>query len=60
MNERTPWSTLLQRAQALCLGPAEFWRLSVREWRALVKRKEDSLSRAALEAMMQAFPDNER
>jgi uncharacterized phage protein (TIGR02216 family) len=57
MRERTPWARLLQLAQGLCVAPAAFWRLSVKEWRALVRREEHALARDALEAMMQAFPD---
>jgi uncharacterized phage protein (TIGR02216 family) len=60
MTERTPWPRLVALAQGFCLPPSDFWRLSVREWRALVQQEQQKLSRAALEAMMQSFPDQER
>jgi uncharacterized phage protein (TIGR02216 family) len=60
MIERTPWARLLAMAQKLCLAPAEFWRLSVREWRALVERHEDALTRELLRELMQRFPDGKR
>lgn len=47
-------------AAALGMGvpPAQFWRLSLKEWRALVApRAEAPLSRAALDALMRRFPD---
>ncbi len=60
MSERTPWAGLLQRAHAFALPPAAFWRLSVREWRALMKRQEEAMARDALQALMRAFPDDRR
>lgn len=47
-------------AVALRIGvtPAQFWRLSLKEWRALVApRGADALSRAAFNALAQRFPD---
>ena len=57
-RERTPWRRMLATAQALGLAPGAFWRLSLKEWRALVAPlNEASLSRAAFEALARRFPD---
>jgi hypothetical protein len=60
MTERTPWARLLSIAQTLCLAPGEFWRLRIREWRALVEREQDALTRDLLRDLMQRFPDDKR
>jgi len=55
MGEATPWLRLMARSR---FAPAEFWRLSLREWRALAAPpKEHALSRAALIDLAQRFPD---
>jgi uncharacterized phage protein (TIGR02216 family) len=56
MTKPTPWPSLLSLAQQLCVAPADFWRLSIKEWRALVGT-EEVLSRDAFAAMMRRFPD---
>ncbi len=48
-------------AAALRCGvtPAYFWRLSLREWRALAAPVgEDTLTRAAFTALARKFPDD--
>ncbi|MBC7767543.1 MAG: phage tail assembly chaperone [Phycisphaerales bacterium] len=57
MVERTPWPALLAAAMRAGVAPRDFWRLSLKEWRALVAPTEAGLSRAAFEAMAQVFPD---
>jgi len=59
MAEATPWLKLLAVAQQLGLAPAPFWRLSLKEWRALVAPANDVLTRSGLEALLQLFPDEE-
>jgi hypothetical protein len=39
------------------LAPHVFWRLSLREWRALNARVDNALNRAAFEALAAAHPD---
>jgi uncharacterized phage protein (TIGR02216 family) len=54
------WAPLLRQA-ALRLGlpPAAFWRLSLKEWRALAgPAAAPPLDRAALDALIAAFPDD--
>lgn len=60
MVEATPWPTLLAAAQALGLAPAEFWRLSLKEWRALIAPSGETLSHSAFAALAQRFPDEQR
>lgn len=55
--EETPWSAWLLAANAIGVTPAEFWRLSVKEWRALAGRAT-ALAREDLDALMQRFPDD--
>lgn len=57
MAERTPWALMLSAGVRLGIAPPIFWRLSLREWRALNARAETSLSRAAFDALAQAHPD---
>ncbi len=51
---------MLRAAAMLGLSPECFWRLGVREWRALAAREADSLRRAEFEALRSAFPDEPR
>lgn len=51
---------MLALALRLGLPPAAFWRLSVREWRALASPAQAAMSRAAFEALAQKFPDEMR
>jgi uncharacterized phage protein (TIGR02216 family) len=57
MTERTPWRRLLALSQSLGVAPAQFWRLSLREWRVLVAPAHESLTRAAFDALARRFPD---
>lgn len=56
-NEATPWRTLLAVAASLAIAPAQFWRLSLKEWRALVSPQRSGLSRDAFQALIEQFPD---
>jgi uncharacterized phage protein (TIGR02216 family) len=53
----TDWPAALRAALRLGLAPADFWRLSLAEWRALTGGAVPVLSRARLEALMARFPD---
>jgi uncharacterized phage protein (TIGR02216 family) len=57
-TEPTPWRVLIALAQSLGVAPAAFWRLSLREWRALTRPQNDRLSQAGLDHLMQQFPDH--
>jgi uncharacterized phage protein (TIGR02216 family) len=49
---------MLANAQNAGLGPEQFWRLSMREWRALhAGVTAEAMTRAAFEALSQFFPD---
>lgn len=50
---------MLRAALMLGLAPENFWRLGVREWRALA-HEADALSRADFETLARAFPDRIR
>jgi hypothetical protein len=58
MAEPTSWCALIAFAHAAGVAPAAFWRLSLREWRALTRSQTDRLSHAGLDALMQQFPDH--
>lgn len=55
----TPWRALLGAAIALGIAPREFWRLSLREWRALSAPllRVGGLARRDFEALSAQFPD---
>jgi len=56
--EATPWAEWLRRALAAGLSPELFWRLSMREWRALMARGDAVIMpRATLDALRVQFPD---
>ncbi|MEW6599303.1 MAG: phage tail assembly chaperone [Pseudomonadota bacterium] len=55
MNEH--WRAALRQAARLHIAPAEFWRLSAPEWRALSASSFAPLARPALEALMRRYPD---
>ena len=56
--EATPWPHWLRAGAALGLSPEAFWRVSVREWRALVAAPEGAaLDRAGFAALAARFPD---
>lgn len=54
---RDVWSDMLTAALALGLPPNAFWRLSVKEWRALMRTDVAPLSRSELEALSCIYPD---
>jgi len=56
-HERTPWSAWLKAAFGFGLVPADFWRLSLKEWRALTAQGASPFDRAAFEALASQFPD---
>ena len=51
-----PWRDWLCAALSLGLAPESFWKLSVKEWRALTIARAP-MARGELEALMQAYPD---
>jgi uncharacterized phage protein (TIGR02216 family) len=55
---KTPWSLLLASALRLGLTPTQFWRLSLKEWRALnTPQLGEALPRSAFESLARQFPD---
>jgi hypothetical protein len=60
MADPIPWSSWLRLAAWLGVAPHNFWRLGLREWRALIGASEaQSMSRARFNALAQDFPDLE-
>jgi len=57
MSERTPWARMLSAGTRLGIAPGLFWRLSLREWRALNTAPREALNRADFEALAAAHPD---
>lgn len=56
--EPTPWAAMLKLAAGLGLAPAQFWRVSLKEWRVLVAPDDSSvLPRARFDALAEQFPD---
>jgi uncharacterized phage protein (TIGR02216 family) len=54
------WDAALRLAVRLAISPEAFWRLSLREWRALTAAPgAPSLGRPALDALIARFPDEE-
>ncbi|WP_240621495.1 phage tail assembly chaperone [Caulobacter zeae] len=59
----SPWGGMLRRAAvAFAIPPAAFWRLSLKEWRALAGEGAGqgagaALGRPDLAALMARFPD---
>lgn len=54
---RSYWADWLRRGVAMGIQPAAFWRLSWREWRMLQGEAAPAMGRAALDALMEQFPD---
>lgn len=54
-----PWGEMLRLAAGLGIGPAAFWRLSLREWRLLTARPPgpEAMGRDAFERLAEAWPD---
>ncbi|HEX6861035.1 MAG TPA: phage tail assembly chaperone [Caulobacteraceae bacterium] len=53
----TPWAAMLPLAVSMGITPREFWRLSLREWRALVGDGGEVLGRAGFEELVRRYPD---
>lgn len=51
------WPAALRLAVRLGLTPQAFWQLSLAEWRALTGGAAPALDRAALDALLQRYPD---
>lgn len=61
MTDALPWAAWLRLAcLRFGLAPAEFWRLSLKEWRALGAdpAAPDPLRRAGFDALAAAHPDS--
>ena len=54
-----PWAEMLRSALAVGIGPEDFWRLSLTEWRWLAARRA-GLKAERLQELMAAFPDEEK
>ena len=52
-----PWDAMWRAALRAGVGPGDFWRLSVREWRWLAGAGEASMRGDRLEELMGRFPD---
>lgn len=53
------WRDGLAQAVSLGLSPAQFWRLSLIEWRAITRPAgPPPLNRSGLDALRKQFPDN--
>lgn len=58
MSERTPWADWLRAGIAAGFQPEHFWRLSVKEWRALsAPQIPHAFDRATFYALAARFPD---
>jgi len=54
----TRWAEMLRLAAGLGVGPEAFWRLSLKEWRALTGAPDvAALGRRRFEALAERFPD---
>ena|GEM_PF-685021 len=52
-----PWDAMWRAALRAGVGPKDFWRLSLREWRWLAGTGEGVMSGVRLEELMGRFPD---
>ena len=58
MIERTPWAAMLALAAAMRVAPHRFWRLGLKEWRALVApQPAATLYLMTFERLAARFPD---
>lgn len=57
MTERTRWAAMLAAALRLGVAPHRFWRLSLREWRAIAATHDVAMNAADLQALAARFPD---
>jgi uncharacterized phage protein (TIGR02216 family) len=59
MADPIPWGLWLRAALTIGVPPHRFWRLSLREWRALTAASAaEAMPRAAFEGLMARFPDD--
>lgn len=56
----TPWPALLRAAAGMGIAPHAFWRLSLKEWRALMGGEGEVMPRAAFDELARRFPDGDR
>lgn len=56
---KTPWGPMLRGAARAGVTPADFWSLSLREWRLLTEAPIEGqpLTRRAFEQMAEVWPD---
>ncbi|HEX8232806.1 MAG TPA: phage tail assembly chaperone [Caulobacteraceae bacterium] len=52
------WEAMLRAAMAAGIAPGGFWRLSVKEWRALCRGGGEGLGRGELNRLMGLYPDD--
>ena len=52
-----PWDAMWRAALRAGVGPGDFWRLSVREWRWLAGAGEGVMRGGRLEELMRDYPD---
>lgn len=59
MTERTPWAAMLVAACGMRVTPEVFWRLGLREWRAITAPMmgAEHMQRAAFESLARLYPD---
>jgi hypothetical protein len=59
MMARLPWSALLTKAAEIGIGPADFWEVSLKEWRLIMQGSGSTpaMGRGELEAMLAKHPD---
>lgn len=53
----TPWPQLLRAAAGMGITPDAFWRLSLKEWRALMGGEGEAMSRAVFDDLARRYPD---
>ena len=51
------WAEMLRAAALMGIAPAQFWKLSLREWRALTVHTGPALPRKEFDLMMKTRPD---
>lgn len=56
----TPWARMMRLAARAGVAPADFWRLSLKEWRLLVEAPATSapMGRREFERMAEVWPDD--
>lgn len=54
------WAEMLRAAALMGIAPAQFWKLSLREWRALTAPSGPALARKEFDLMMKTRPDERK